>query len=70
MTWLFELFQPGKAAALEAEERLNIAKIEANAEQNQLEALMSMQLTKEDNKKMLIAIGMIVVALIIYIKQQ
>ncbi|MDR1552544.1 MAG: hypothetical protein LBS69_03650 [Prevotellaceae bacterium] len=69
MTW-FELFQPGKAAALEAEERLNNAKIEANAEQNQLEALMSLQLTKEDNKKMLIVIGMVVLALVIYIKQQ
>jgi hypothetical protein len=63
----FSFLYPGQAAALKAEEKLNAQKIQANAEQNYLEAMMSLQLTKEDNQKMLIGIGLISAALIIYI---
>ena len=65
MTW-FEFWNPGQAAALDAEERLNNKVMEENRIQDLLEAEMSLKLTQSDNLKFIIVIAIMAVTLIIY----
>ncbi|MDR3047607.1 MAG: hypothetical protein LBU51_08375 [Bacteroidales bacterium] len=62
----FAFWYPREYSAIKAQENLNNNKLEYNQNQNQLEAKTSIILTKEDNKKIIIAIIIITVGLIMY----
>lgn len=61
----FECWHPAKYAALKAEQEYNSAVIAANAEQDRLEAEMSLLLTQLDNQKIIIAIIIVAITIII-----
>lgn len=55
MTW-FEFWHPAKAKALEAEKELNKSIFQANENQDQLEAMMSLRLTQMENLKIIVLV--------------
>ena len=63
MTW-FEFWNPGQAAALKAEREQNKEVMYYNQIQDELEAQMSLLLTKSDNDKFILIVVIMAVAII------
>ena len=62
-TW-HEFWYPNQAAAQNIADKLNLWTLEYNAKQDELEAGTSVELTKLDNIKIIVAIIIITVALV------
>lgn len=64
ISW-FEFWHPAKAEALKAEQELNNTLLRANAQQDQLEADMSLKLTLAENAKMIILVVLAFIGFIV-----
>jgi len=65
ISW-FEFLSPGKAAALQSEERQNKEKLKYNYVHSILDAQTSESLTDKDNQKFIIVMGIIAVTIVLY----